>query len=877
VTGPALSAGGPGSTRRILLTLALTALLGISSASTAAAADPADTAEATPPASASARLLVTYRAGTTASGRARAIEGADVSADRRIPALGVDIVAVAPADLSAAIADLRADPNVARVEVDGRVAATWVPATDPEAARQWSLLKTDVNRAWDMTSGSPTVVIAVIDTGVRPDEPDLAGRLTAGYDFVDDDTLPTDEAGHGTTVAATMVANRSDGIGVAGVCPGCRVMPVRVLGADGYGAISDVALGIVYAVDHGAEIINLSLGSSGGSQVEADAIAYALAHDVLVVAAAGNEGTTARFYPAAYAGVVSVGAVDYVDRRISWSTYGAWVAMVAPGCVQGRTSIDAGGVAHFGSTCGTSFAAPQVAGVAGLLKSLVPSATAASMRAALTGTTALGVSNPDGAETPVAANGRLDASAALRAIAGGPLTTSLATDPAGFPVLIPGESVTTIIAVDEIYAASGIRTTTLRTVDLHITSGSAAEFEVVVRDGAGARRVIGRSAAGTFDRSAADLFADAYTIEIRPVGASRVTVTATASIAPATAVEPLAVTLDVVDMTDTTVTVDATVAGGLPGYRLSTWVTAWQMFEPVLDAAGVTRFSFARSCVTEMRISVRVADQAGHGTTVDSDPLIVPRASGCPAPGFSVSGAARFVELVEPASLTIDLSGAVDQPGAYYFQWHGAGTDRAIEAYLPDPELSWFGPGVALTVPCAMLAAGHQLVLIAYSQANTNLAAIGPAVTLPGCTTPSPTPTPNPTPAPSPEPTPAPVTPLVPDVVEPAPDLISPTIIGRGPGRRATGVDRDRNVRIRFSEPVLGISATTVRLVDVRTGRTVRIRTRRYDPATRTVTLDPYYRMRAWTTYRVVIRAGIRDLAGNTLPAQSWTFRTGPS
>ena len=668
----------PRATRPFVLTLVLTALLGVSSTSVTQAADPtarADPAGAASPATASeARLLITYRAGTTATGRAQAREAADVTAGDRIPALGVEIVGVTRADLSDAIADLRADPNVIRVEVDGRVSATWVPATDPEAARQWSMLTTDVNHAWDVTSGDPAVVIAVIDTGVRPDEPDLEGRLTPGYDFVDDDAVPNDEAGHGTIVATTIVANRSDGFGVAGVCPSCRVMPVRVLGADGFGSFSDVALGIIYAVDHGAAIINLSLGASTGSQVEADAIAYALAHDVLVVAAAGNEGTTARFYPAAYDGVVSVGAVDYVDRRMSWSTYGAWVAIVAPGCVQGRT-IDVGGVAHFGSVCGTSFAAPQVAGVAGLLKSRTPGATAATMRAALTGTTALGVSNLGGLTTPVTANGRLDASAALRAIAGEPATTSLATDPAGFPVLTPGDSVTRVIAVDDVFATSGVRTTTLRTVDLHITSGSSADFDVVLRDGMGSRRNIGRSTAGTFDRSATGLYADAYTIEIRPIGASHVTVTATASIAAALPVEPLAITLGSVDMTASTVTVEATVAGGLPSYTFSTWVTAWQMFRPVLQAAGATSFTFARSCVTDMRIVVQVEDQGGHGATVRSDQLIVPRASGCLTPGFSVTAAARLVTLVEPASLTIDLSGAVSPSGSYYYQWHGVGTD----------------------------------------------------------------------------------------------------------------------------------------------------------------------------------------------------------
>src|SRR6185312_2520425 len=114
-------------------------------------------------------------------------------------------------------------------------------------------------------------------------------------------------------------------------------------------------------------------------------------------------------------------------------------------------------------------------------------------------------------------------------------------------------------------------------------------------------------------RSTSGLFADVYTIEIRPIGSSSVTVTATATIASAAPVEPLAITLGSLDVTASTVTLDALVTGGLPSYRLSTWVTAWQMFEPVLQASGPARLTFARSCVSDMRIMVRVADQSGHG------------------------------------------------------------------------------------------------------------------------------------------------------------------------------------------------------------------------------------------------------------------------
>jgi hypothetical protein len=279
------------------------------------------------------------------------------------------------------------------------------------------------------------------------------------------------------------------------------------------------------------------------------------------------------------------------------------------------------------------------------------------------------------------------------------------------------------------------------------------------------------------------------------------------------------------------------------------------MVDRSLDAPGTTAFTFARSCATDMRITIQVADQDGRGTKAVSNTLSVPQATGCPAAPFDVAGSVRALGPANDARLNLELDGTVSPSGGYFYQWHGTGTDRAIEAYLPDPELAWYGPQATPIIPCGVLADGHTIVLIAYSQADTRIAARSAPVTLPAC--------PNTEPATSPPPTPG--------------DLTPPTIVSRSPGSGSTGIDRDRTLRIRVSERVQGVSATTVRLQNLSTGRTVRVRVLRYDVGTRTIILDPYYRMAAGTRYRLSIRIGIKDLSANRLVTQSWTFRTGRS
>ena len=249
--------------------------------------------------------------------------------------------------------------------------------------------------------GSPQVVVGALDTGVDPGQVDLRGKLVAGYDYVNNDQDPSDDNGRGTAVAGIVAANSDNQIGVAGFCWACRLMPVKVLGADGTGFASGLAQGIIWATDHGARVLNLSLGGPVEDATLAAAAQYAWLHRVLIVAAAGNEGGLTLDYPAALPNVLSVGASDSSDRLYAFSNQGARVA--APG--ENSTTARGGGYVSF---LGTSSAAPVVSGIAALAFSLAPQATPAQVERALE-TTAVPI--------PGVATGRVDAYAALQALA----------------------------------------------------------------------------------------------------------------------------------------------------------------------------------------------------------------------------------------------------------------------------------------------------------------------------------------------------------------------------------------------------------------------------------------------------------------------------
>ena len=273
---------------------------------------------------------------------------------------------------------LQAHPAVETAEVDREVHALFTPNDPYYGIFQWNLPQIRAPQAWDLVTGTASVGIAVVDTGVDYYHPDLASsRLWLGYDFANDDSDPMDDHGHGTHVAGIAAANTNNGIGVAGVCWGCDILAVKVLGADGSGSVSWVASGIRYAADWGAAwgkrtVINLSLGGPDDVAVLRDAVAYARSKGALIVAAAGNDNTSAPFYPAAYPGVIGVSAVDDNDQKAWFSNYGPYVDLAAPG-VDILSTIPSN---DYGWASGTSMAAPHVAGVAGLLWSIRPMFTA---------------------------------------------------------------------------------------------------------------------------------------------------------------------------------------------------------------------------------------------------------------------------------------------------------------------------------------------------------------------------------------------------------------------------------------------------------------------------------------------------------------------
>jgi thermitase len=239
-------------------------------------------------------------------------------------------------------------------------AATLAP-TDPWWGSEWGLAKIGLPALWHVTLGDPGTVIAVVDTGVDGAVPDLAGAVLPGYDVVDGSGDVTDNVGHGSLVAEIAAGRGDDGVGAAGVCWRCRILPVDVA-PHRTALASSLADGIRWAADHGADVINVSLVLSAPDAGVAAAVAYAQTRGAVVVAAAGNDGSWNPSYPAAYPGVLGVVATDASDHPYSWSTHGPWAAFAAPGCATVGSLV--GQATAF---CGSSAAAPLVAGLAGLL------------------------------------------------------------------------------------------------------------------------------------------------------------------------------------------------------------------------------------------------------------------------------------------------------------------------------------------------------------------------------------------------------------------------------------------------------------------------------------------------------------------------------
>lgn len=362
----------------ILLLLAITACAG-----SVASASPSNTDSRT-------RILVKFRAGTTSAAAQRALATAGASEFRSLPRLGVRVVRVAPDRAQEALETFRSNRRVEYAERDAVLQPQELLPSDPSFPTQfaiaggaWGWTKTHTTQAWDITRGDASVVVAILDTGLRTAGlDDFGGQVVSGWNVLKNSSDVTTASGvHGTYVAGVVGLTLGNNVGNAGYCPGCRIMPVQV-GTDTGANLSDMANGLTWAADHGARVANMSWAGTSSSATLADAVSYARAKGMVVTAAAGNSNCNCPTYPAATAGVIGVAGTTNTDTKQGDSNYGAWVKVAAP--ESNLTSWPTiNGTPGYAPVGGTSLAAPVVAALAGLLFSAKPPLTGAQVEQAL--------------------------------------------------------------------------------------------------------------------------------------------------------------------------------------------------------------------------------------------------------------------------------------------------------------------------------------------------------------------------------------------------------------------------------------------------------------------------------------------------------------
>lgn len=292
-------------------------------------------------------------------------------------------------------------PSVEQVCFD-RVARPAYTPNDPMWPDQWSAFTMKADLAWDLSLGANSAIVAVIDTGVNVGHPDLQANIWVnsdeipgnnidddsngyiddvnGYDFAYNDPDPNDVYGHGTPCAGIVGAVGDNGIGMSGIAPRARIMPLKACGDDGYFYDSMTAPAYLYAANNGARVLSMSYFSDRVSPIERDGIEYCWSHNVLPVAAAGNSSSVVPYYPGAYDHVLAVAAITQSSNKAGFSNYGAWVDVAAGGTGLVATAVGGGYTTGFG---GTSGATPHIAGLAALLIGANSSATNAQVRAAI--------------------------------------------------------------------------------------------------------------------------------------------------------------------------------------------------------------------------------------------------------------------------------------------------------------------------------------------------------------------------------------------------------------------------------------------------------------------------------------------------------------
>jgi len=397
------------------------------------------------------QLLVSFRPGVTDAQQGQTMGRYGLKIKTDLPQIGTKVLSVNPKALEAVQQALSHNPAVEFVEKDYASTAAAVP-NDPCFpapnsdyascyAGEYNSKQINAAQAWDISTGSSNVVIAVGDCGVAQ-HPDLVPHMVGGWNVLTNTTDTSDACGHGTEVAGAAAATGNNGIGIAGACPSCSLMPVK-FATTGTANDSDIANANIWAADHGAKVINVSWGGTSYSSALCNSVSYARNKGVVFVAAAGNFGSSAVAYPAGCPGAIGVAAVDQSDNLDSYSEYGSWVKIAAP---TGQTTTLPTGA--YGPVGGTSLAAPLVAGAAGAAFAAHPGITSAQVEQALTSTAYPCCSSKIG-------GGRLDYLKVLQSVTGTlpPADTTPPTIGITYPTsgtTVAGGAAVTVNAVDNV-------------------------------------------------------------------------------------------------------------------------------------------------------------------------------------------------------------------------------------------------------------------------------------------------------------------------------------------------------------------------------------------------------------------------------------------
>ncbi|MEE8349890.1 MAG: S8 family serine peptidase [Acidobacteriota bacterium] len=362
----------------------------------------------------SGQILVQHRAGLPPSEFDRILRPYQGRSIRFLPQLNLHVIELPPEANEAVVARaLSRNPHIEFSEPDVLIPPEDILANDLYFDAAWHLPMIGALRAWDFSQGTG-IVAAILDTGVDPSHPDLSGQLVPGWNMYDDNSDTADVYGHGTMVAGVVAALSNNEIGVTSIAWNAQIMPVRISRPDGWATTSTIAAGLVWAADNGADVANISYGVSGSSAVKS-AAEYMRSLNGVVVVSAGNGGAYQATLPSS--AMISVSATGSTDTITSWSTYGEFVDVSAPGVGIWTTSNGGG----YSAPSGTSFSSPITAAVVALMMAANPSLSSSQLEDLLVQTADdLGTEGFD----IFYGYGRVNAAAAVELAAGGPVVDS---------------------------------------------------------------------------------------------------------------------------------------------------------------------------------------------------------------------------------------------------------------------------------------------------------------------------------------------------------------------------------------------------------------------------------------------------------------------